>query len=198
MPVALFCHARLRDQSLLATGRRDMRIVFCIVVWLLVTGTPARAELPAETITTSTMQRPGPSWFIAKSGGLPYYIFDAATGQMQGQLALSYYTPAVQPNLARGEIYAAESYYSRGVRGQRTDLLAIYDMQTLTPVAEVPIPPKYEPSFFPRHIGLLGNGRHLVIFNMTPGQSVSIVDVESRSYRGEIATTGCSLLGNVA
>ena len=171
-----------------------MRVTVSSVVCLFIISASVRAEIAAETITTSTMATPQPSWFIVYGLKIPAYIFDANDGQMQGLLSLSDYTPALQPNLARHEFYAVESFYSRGDRGERSDMLSIFDMSTLTAKAEVTIPQKSESSMYRRHIGLLGDNRHVAILNMTPGQSVSIVDVENREFVGEIATPGCSTI----
>lgn len=171
-----------------------MRVTVSTVLCLLFVGASARAEITAETLTTSTMATPQSSWFIVYAWGRSAYIFDADDGQMQGLVSLSGYTPALQPNLSRREFYAAESFYSRGDRGERTDILTIFDMTTLTATAEISIPMKSEPSTYRRHIGLLGNKRHVAVLNMTPGQSVSIVDVEKREFIGEIAIPGCSTI----
>jgi methylamine dehydrogenase heavy chain len=124
----------------------------------------------------------------------PANLFDADTGEMLGLLSLSAWTPAVEPSPARNEIYAAESYYSRQVRGERADVLTIYDRQTLAPSHEIGLPEKIAALPFRHYIGLLDDGRHLAVFNMTPGQSVSIVDVQARRFVGEISTPGCALV----
>jgi len=41
---------------------------------------------------------------------------------------------------------------------------------------------------------LMGNGKHVVVYNQTPGQSVSIIDVESRQFKAEISITGCGMI----
>jgi methylamine dehydrogenase heavy chain len=171
-----------------------MRVTVSTVVCLLIVSASVRADIAAETITTSAMATPQPSWFIVYAWGRSAYIFDADDGQMQGLVSVSNYTPALQPNLARREFYAVESFYSRGDRGERTDILTIFDMATLTQKSEVAIPQKSESSIYRRHIGLLGNNRHVAILNMTPGQSVSIVDIEKQEFIGEIATPGCSTI----
>ncbi len=171
-----------------------MRVATMTTACLWLVARVAGAEIAPETVVTATMAEPQPSWFMVFNSSSPAYIFDADDGQMQGLIALSQYTPAVQPNVSRGEFYAAESYYSRGVRGERTDILAIYDMSTLMPKAEVDIPNKFEPSFYRNHIGLLGNNRHVIVFNMTPAQSVSVVDIEKQMFVGEISTPGCSTI----
>jgi methylamine dehydrogenase heavy chain len=117
---------------------------------------------------------------------------------MQGLITISGHTPAVQPNPARGEFYAAVSYYSRGSYGERTDVLTIHDYENLSPIAEVDIPDKIVSLNFRAYIGLLSDGKHVAISNMTPAQSVSIVDIENRSFVGEISTPGCALIMPVA
>lgn len=174
-----------------------MRVISLVPLAIFAFLPLAYAQLPPETIGSETMADPGENWFIAKTRD-GAYVWNANEGQMLGLLSLSSQTPAVQPNPARREIYAAESYYSRGVRGDRTDILAIYDFENLAPVAEVEIPQKIAVLGLRGHIGLTGSGRHVAVFNMTPGQSVSIVDVEDRRFVGEISTAGCAILMPVA
>lgn len=153
----------------------------------------ANAQIAPHTATVATMDDPGESWFISttRQGA---YIYDGLSGEMQGLLSLSPQTPAVQPNPARKEFYAAESYYSRGVHGDRTDVLTVYDYENLSPIAEVEIPQKITILNFRTYIQLMGDGRHVGIFNMTPAASVTIVDIVDRDLVGEISTPGCALI----
>lgn len=153
----------------------------------------ASAQIIPEEISAETMPDPGANWFIAKTGN-GGYIFDATTGEMQGLLSLSRRTPAVTPYTPRREFYAAESYFSRGVYGERTDILAIYDFENLSPVAEVVIPNHMARLAVRRHLGLMNNGRYVAVLNMNPGQSVSIVDVEDRVFVYEASTPGCAVI----
>jgi methylamine dehydrogenase heavy chain len=87
------------------------------------------------------------------------------------------------------------TYYARGTRGQRTDVLDVYDAATLGWVAEVEIPPKRATNAVAlAHATLSDDGRFAAIFNWTTGTSLSIVDVEQRRFAGEITTPGCSLV----
>ena len=95
---------------------------------------------------------------------------------------------------ARKEAYLVESWYSRGVRGTREDVLTVIDMNDLSVKAEIDIPDKASALSFLNHIGLLGDQRHVTVFNMTPAQSVSIVDVIDREFAGEISTPGCAII----
>lgn len=153
----------------------------------------ANAQIAPHSATVATMDDPGENWFISttREGA---YIYDGVTGEMQGLLSLSNHTPAVQPNPARKEFYAAESYYSRGVHGDRTDVMTIYDYENLSPIAEVEIPQKITILNFRTYIQLMGDGRHVGIFNMTPAASVTIVDAVDRELVGEISTPGCALI----
>ncbi|HJN94602.1 MAG: hypothetical protein CMQ20_07400 [Gammaproteobacteria bacterium] len=157
----------------------------------------ASAQITPEEISQETMPEPGTNWFIAKTGN-GGYIFDATNGEMQGLLSLSGNTPAVTSYAPRREFYAAESYVSRGVHGDRTDIVAVYDYQNLSPIAEILIPNHMARLSLRAHMGLLNNGRHLAVLNMNPGHSVSVVDVQDRVFVYEASTPGCAVLMPVA
>ncbi len=171
-----------------------MRVISLLALCLMLIGPLANAQIPPRQSTVETMDDPSENWFISLAWGEGAYIYDGITGEMQGLLSLSPHTPAVQPNPARKEFYAAESYYSRGVHGDRTDLLTIYDYENLSPIAEVEIPKKINILPLRTYIQLMGDGRHVGIFNMTPAASVTIVDIVDRSLVGEISTPGCALI----
>ncbi|MEQ8485491.1 MAG: amine dehydrogenase large subunit [Pseudomonadales bacterium] len=167
------------------------------MAWLifLSPATSVQADIAPESVGITTLDAPRPTWFFAKGIDGSANLFDAATGEMLGLLSLTPWTPAVLPNPRRGEIYAAETYYSRGVRGDRSDVLTVYAGDTLAPVHEIELPAKIAAVLpFRHYIALLDDDRHLAVFNMTPAQSVSIVDIETRRFVGEISTPGCALL----
>lgn len=170
-----------------------MRFALSSLICLALTFQVAEAQLQPEQAGVATLPPPADSWFMVKSSD-GTYIFDGATGEMQGLMSHQWYTPAVVTLAARGEAYYVESFYSRGVRGTREDVLTVVDMKDLTPKAEIDIPDKTATLSFRRHIGLLGDDRHLAIFNMTPAQSVSIVDVVDREFVGELSTPGCAII----
>ena len=172
-----------------------MRLIIFVASLVFVSG--AFAQIPPEEISMETMPEHGTNWFIAKSGN-GARIFNAETGEMYGTISLSNRTPAVASYLPRGEFYAAESYYSRNVHGDRTDIVAIYDYANLSPVAEIEIPNHMARLPVRAHLGLLGNGRHLAVLNMNPGYSVSIVDVIDREFVYEMSTPGCAIILPVA
>jgi len=171
-----------------------MRVITFTGLCLTLAASLANAQIQPQTMQPSeTMAEPGENWImtVTRNAG---YIFDASNGEMHGLITISGHTPAVQPNPARGEFYAAVSYYSRGSYGERTDVLTIHDYENLAPIAEVDIPDKIVSLNFRAYIGLLSDGKHVAVSNMTPAQSVSIVDIDNRSFVGEISTPGCALI----
>jgi len=95
----------------------------------------------------------------------------------------------------RGEIYLPESYYSRGSRGVRTDVVTIYDATTLAPKGEIAIPPRRADVVHGMALAaLLDDGRFLAVFNLTPATSVTVVDTVERRVASELETPGCSLI----
>jgi methylamine dehydrogenase heavy chain len=170
-----------------------MRFVTLSLICFSLAAQVAEAQLQPEQAGVATLPAPTESWFMIKSSE-GTYLFDGETGEMQGLMSHDWYTPAVVTLLSRGEAYYVESFYSRGVRGTREDVLTVVDMKTLTPAAEIDIPDKTATLSFRHHIGLLGDDRHVVIFNMTPAQSVSVVDVVDRQFVGEISTAGCAII----
>ena len=170
-----------------------------VLLLLLVAG---RAGAQPEAVGKSLMlpERPGPHWFWLSDIGLHRTaLFDADKGALLGTISsgtagLGF---VISPLFAKDqrEIYLAETYYSRGVRGERTDVVTIYDGRTLGPLAEIPLPPK-RAEFFPGNAAnaLSDDGRLVAVFNLTPMASLSIVDVRDRRFVAEVSTPGCSLV----
>lgn len=122
------------------------------------------------------------------------YLYDGDTGRMLGMLNTGYSFNALNIPKHYREVYSAETYYSRTTRGERTDLVSVYDPFKLSPVAEVEIPPK-RASTIPRlaDSALTDDDRFLSVFNLTPATSLSIVDVVERKFTAEIMTPGCAM-----
>ena len=170
-----------------------MRVIVPVWLCLMLWASSAWSQIAPEQVGTETMPEPGKNWIISNTRN-GAYIYDADSGEMQGLISLSAHTSSFEVDRVRRQVYAPESYYSRGVHGERTDLVAIYDFDNLAPIAEVEIPKKIAVLKFRRHVGLLGDGRHFLVFNMTPAQSVTVVDVEDRELVGEISTPGCAMI----
>lgn len=161
---------------------------------------PAAAEVPLDRPHVEELGEPGPHWFWADDVAFfnmadgRAYLYDADSGQMLGMISTGIFFAKFETPEDYSVIYSPESYYSRHTRGERTDVVTYYDTRTLEVLDETVIPPR-------RHSGVPNMGfstltddeRFLAIYNFSPAQSVSVVDVEAREFTGELATPGCAL-----
>ena len=169
----------------------------CLVGFFCFAG-PTHGELPAEPIgRVETLPATlGPHWVWASDPVLERIaLVDLDRGDMLGTVDGGWgFTVGVFPE-GRPEIYVPGTYYSRGSRGVRTDVVTFYDAHTLAPNGEVVLPPKRASNVLPSaNNALSGNERFLAVFNMTPATSLSIVDVVKRAFVTEIPTPGCALV----
>ena len=96
---------------------------------------------------------------------------------------------------SRKEIYAAATFYTRLNRGTRTDVVTIFDRDNLAPIGEVIIPAKRGTGMPNLALSALtDDDRFMLVYNMTPAQSISVVNVVDRSFVGEIPIPGCALV----
>ncbi|MFT7461386.1 MAG: methylamine dehydrogenase heavy chain, partial [Planctomycetota bacterium] len=97
---------------------------------------------------------------------------------------------------SRPEMYVYETYYSRGSRGVRTDVLTIYDKATLRPTGEIVIPGNKRAGGLPSDhmMHLIDNEKLLLLFNFTPAASISVIDIVNRKILNEINLPACSLI----
>ncbi len=122
-------------------------------------------------------------------------VIDADSGEMLGMLSFGIGANAVEFDKAKGVMYVAENYYSRHTRGERTDVVTTYDIKTLSAQSEVVIPPKHSSGAAIRHYsGLTDDRRFMLVNNVTPAMSVSVVDTRNNEFVTEISTAGCGLI----
>lgn len=119
---------------------------------------------------------------------------DDPAGRVKGMFNAAFIGQFYQAK-TRPEMYVVETFRSRGTRGERTDVLTIFDKRSLSPVGEVVIPPKRSsqmPLNF--HLQLVDDEKIALVYNFTPATSVSVVDVVNREFLAEIPIPGCSLV----
>jgi methylamine dehydrogenase heavy chain len=92
----------------------------------------------------------------------------------------------------RKELMIVTGYYSRGQRGERTDIVEVWDADTLEFKYEIPISAKRAMAL--NYEGLLrlsANGRWLLSQNSTPATSVEVIDMQAKKSLGDVALPGC-------
>ena len=122
-------------------------------------------------------------------------LIDGDTGRYLGTLSTGWgFVRVLLPQDGK-LIYSPEIYFSRGTRGVRTDVVTIYDAHTLSPVKEIQIPPKRSANMpMMANAVLTDDDRYMLIYNFTPAQSVSVVDMKSQAFVREVETPGCALV----
>ncbi len=125
------------------------------------------------------------------------YVIDA-DGQTLPEQVKGTFNVSLMGNIAqsakRSELYSMETFHSRGVRGDRLDVLTLWDQATLAPVGEVvwPVPKRFMGMPQRNTMLLLNNDRWLAVANFSPATSVTLVDLDKREIIAEIATPGCA------
>ena len=162
----------------------------------------AQAELQSEPIpNVVTLPVPYPDTYAMVHdfafGSLidsSFSLVDTETRRFKGMLSAGQFA-TLNHSLGRGEFYVGETIHSRGVRGERQDLVAIYDFANLALQAEVELPPRRANTVI--NLGnsaLTADEEFLLIWNQNPGTSVTVIDLDQRAVAGEISTPGCALV----
>jgi methylamine dehydrogenase heavy chain len=181
---------------------------WAVLVVLTTLGGPhaALAQMPPnEQVTVLQLPPVSPHWVATMTplaGSImvtPIVLIDGDTqkviGNISGGLAAMF---AASPD--HKYFYTADTYYSRGTQGDRTDVLTIYDATHLTRIGEIPLSNKRQLAMAdPSSMAVTPDGRFALLLNLTPATSVTAVDLQNKKVAGEIQTPGCSevlILGN--
>ncbi len=163
---------------------------------------PVAAALPADPAAKvqSLPKSASPHWVWVNDFVFPHMVsgkamlVDGDTGRFLGELDTGFGAMHVVLSQDGQVIYSPETYFSRGTRGERTDVVTLYDPANLAPIGEIVIPPKRSSNMpMIANAQLTDDGRFLLIYNFTPSQSITVVDTRSRKFVGEIETSGCAL-----
>ncbi|MEI7446928.1 MAG: amine dehydrogenase large subunit, partial [Burkholderiales bacterium] len=158
---------------------------------------PVPEPLPLETLTVRALEPAGPDRVYLSDVALPHivdgklHVVDVDSMSYRGLIATGY---AGQSTLSpdRRTLYVATSYYARLSRGERTDVLDVYDTATLAHREEIVIPPKHAQALNYRGlIAVSSDERWVFVQNATPAVSVSVVDTKAKAFVQEIDTPGC-------
>ena len=169
------------------------------VAALLLVSSTCIAELePEPRNRVEQLPEPDPHWVWVNDVSVysmpdgKSHLIDGDSGRYLGVINTGYGFINLTIPAAYDHIYATETYYSRGTRGQRTDLVSIYDPRNLSFIGEIIIPAK-RASTIPTlwNAVLTDDQAYMVVFNLTPAASLSVVDLARRSFVGEIAIPGC-------
>lgn len=168
---------------------------------LALLGAAAQAEIEPERITAETLPKPGPHWVWVSDISFnnmidgKSFLLDADSGKMLGMISGGNFHDSLGLPGHQKEFYSTDTFYSRGSRGDRVDVVSIYDARTLDVTGEIIIPPKQLLSV-PTGVATTAmseDDRFLYVYNFTPAQSLSIVNLAERKFVGEVETAGCAM-----
>jgi methylamine dehydrogenase heavy chain len=181
-----------------------LRLTPTLLICALLVGS-ARADLPSDSeqgprVATLTVPA-SKHWVWVNDFVFPHmsdgmaYLIDGDSGRYLGTLSTGYSFARVLLSRDSKLIYSPETYFSRGTRGKRTDVVTLYDTGTLKPVGEIAIPPKRSSNLpMMANAVLTDDDRFLLIYNFNPAQSVTVVDTTLRKFVREVETPGCALV----
>lgn len=169
----------------------------CAALLGLGMGSALAADFVPEQVTVAPLP-PGNPYRLLVSDVAISHIIDGRAHIIDGEhmkyagmlgtafIGLTTYSPD------RKEIYVATTYLSRLNRGTRTDLVDVYDAQTLQVKEEIALPPKRAQALpYKGTIATTPDGRFIMVQNATPASSISIVDRKASKFTAEVPTPGC-------
>ncbi|TFE70149.1 methylamine dehydrogenase [Candidatus Methylacidiphilum fumarolicum] len=146
-----------------------------------------------ETFTTVSLPQPSVDQLFTVANRKAFLI-DVPKKKVLGMIDLGYMGNIVLSS-DRKFLYAVETFYSRGTRGIRTDVITVYDTKNLSVLHEIEIPPKRFLCVIKKNTqALSGDNRFLLVCNISPASSVSVVDLHQQRLVKEIPTPGYVLL----
>ena len=155
------------------------------------------AELQPETLTTATLAGHRNSRVYVADFAISHItdgrirVYDSVDGKYLGMVSTAYASNFTVSD-KRDQLFVATTHLSRSTRGDRADVLEVYDTQSLALQYEVLLPPKRAQALNYRNlVRTTGNGRFVLVQNATPATSITVVDLANRKVASEVPTPGC-------
>lgn len=155
--------------------------------------------LPAEHLTLGKLPARSPHWVyvldyaFANEIDARVHLYDGDTHRRLGQVDAGF-VPGFNLSPDRSTLAVTTTYFARGSRGTRTDVVELTDNSTLATMREIVLPPKRlqaVPTLF--NVAYSSDGHFLYVAYMTPAASFGVLDPAKGTVLGEIDTAGCVL-----
>lgn len=157
----------------------------------------AHAVLPVEEFGMTAMPSSDKPRVYLVDPSMPHlldgrlYVLD---GQSLNFLAMTGtgFSAGFAANPQRRELYVIATYHSRLQRGARTDVVEVYDADSMALKYEIEVPAKHVQGLPIKALQTVSaDGRFLLFQNATPAQSISVVDLEKKTFVTEVNNAGC-------
>ena len=121
------------------------------------------------------------------------FIVDADKGEMEGYLPKSDWSSfAIAPG--GKAYYVAETLWTHDTRGQRQDMITVYDGTTLNLQKEIALPGRALTVPKAQSFAVNGSGHYGYVYNLSPASSVVVVDLVKQRTVATVETPGCALV----
>lgn len=185
-------------------GKRYISRAICSGVCMVLVGIAPllRAELPPEPIpNVMSLAVPYPDSYavvhdFAFSGLIDskFSLVDTRTQRFKGMMSAGQFA-TLDWSMQRRKFYVGETIHTRGSRGTRQDLITVYDFENLSVVKEIELPPRRMNVVVNESAtAITPDDRFLLVFNLNPATSVTVVDLEQEAVVNEIQMPGCTLI----
>ena len=172
--------------------------LFCLVPVYAVAELPAEPVSPDQSVKLAT---PYPASYVMAHdfsfGAIidsAFALVDIETGAFKGMLSAGQFA-TLSYSIKRQKFYVGETVHSRGNRGTREDLVAVYDFAHLKLQKDIVLQPKRSNSVnLKNSTAVTADDRFLLVFNMSPATSVTVIDLDTESIVSDFDTPGCSLV----
>jgi len=156
------------------------------------------SPLPAETSDIAEMPAAGPHRVFVSAGlggGGGANVLDVAEDgvKLLGMVPINQ-TGVMALSRDGTRVYVLETFYQRGNRGPREDVLAVYDARSLKLLKEIVVPGRA--LIVPRTqlFDVSEDGRLAYIYDFLPASSVHVVDLEQGKVTTSVDLPGCALV----
>lgn len=176
-----------------AQMKNSLSVALLGLLSLAATGTVAAPAVEAEVSDVATLAPNPPHRFF--TGGFrasSFVIFDGDSGKMEGNIPAGYVANlAIAPD--DSQFYVSETYWTHGTRGERQDLVSIYDAKTLNLVKEISLPGRALVGK-KQNFDISASGSRAYVYIMHPAASVVWVDLKKQVVGGVVEIPGCALV----
>jgi methylamine dehydrogenase heavy chain len=168
----------------------------CLLLAGRVIGAP---PLPPEQLSIEKLPARSPHWVYVYDDAFDneidarVHLFDGDSYRRLGQIDAGF-NPSVNISPDGSTTVVATTYFARGSRGARTDVVEFTDNTTLAVTREIVLPSKrIETTPTPFNIAYSADGHFLFVSYLTPAASFGVLDPQHGTVLAEIDTAGCAL-----
>ena len=158
------------------------------------------APLPAEHVSIQTLPPSSPHWVYVYDEAFDneidarVHLYDGDSFRRLGQIGAGFLpSVAISPDGATTAV--ATTYFSRGSRGTRTDVVEFTDNTSLSVRGEIVLPSKRAettPTLF--GVAYSSDAHFIYASYVTPAASFGVLDPVARKVLAEVDTAGCVLV----